>query len=251
MGISVKDLSFSYGTTMVLHGIEMNATAGKFTVLLGKNGSGKSTLLKLLAGLLPCKSGDINIMGKDIRSLSISDRAKVIGYLPQFHSPAFPFTVEEVVLTGRASYIFAIPGRKDMDKTDEAINKVGISHLRQRPYTELSGGERQLVMIARVLAQEPRVVLLDEPLSHLDLSNQIRFLALIKELIMSGLTVVAVLHDPNIAFMYADDFILIKDGTIRDLHNDEKPWNASTLIDLYGVHLQTMPFRNRALVIPA
>jgi len=251
MSIAVKDLCFSYGTTMVLQDIELNAAEGKFTVLLGKNGSGKSTLLKLMAGLLPCKSGNINIMGKDIGSLSISEKAKIIGYLPQFHTPAFPFTVEEVVLTGRASYVFALPGRKDIDKTDEAINKVGISHLRQRPYTELSGGERQLVMIARVLAQEPQVILLDEPLSHLDLSNQIRFLALIKELVMSGLTVVAVLHDPNIAFMYADDFILIKDGTIRNLHDDEQPWNASILIDLYGVHLETMPFRDRALVIPA
>ncbi|MBM4145432.1 MAG: ABC transporter ATP-binding protein [Nitrospira sp.] len=250
MGISVKDLSFSYGTTMVLHNIELNAAEGKFTVLLGKNGSGKSTLLKLMAGLLPCKTGDINIMGKDIRHLSISERAKVIGYLPQFHTAAFPFTVEEVVLTGRASYVFAVPGKKDMDITNEAINKVGISHLRQRPYTELSGGERQLVMIARVLAQEPQVILLDEPLSHLDLSNQIRFLALIKELIMSGLTVVAVLHDPNIAFMYADDFMLIKDGTIRILSGDERPWDASILTDLYGVHLETMPFRERALVIP-
>ena len=190
-------------------------------------------------------------MEKDIRSLAISERAKLIGYLPQFHAPAFPFTVEEVVLTGRASYVFAIPGQKDMEKTDEAINKVGINHLRERPYTELSGGERQLVMIARVLAQEPKVVLLDEPLSHLDLSNQMRFLALIKGLVTSGLTVMAVLHDPNIAFMYADDFILIKDGTIRNLHGDENPWDKSILMDLYEVNIETLPFRNRALVIPA
>jgi iron complex transport system ATP-binding protein len=251
MGISVKDLSFGYGETMVLRDIELKAADGKFTVLLGKNGSGKSTLLKLIAGLLPYKHGDIHIMEKDIRSLTISERARLIGYLPQFHTPAFPFTVEEVVLTGRASYIFALPGKKDMEKTNEAIEKVGINHLRQRPYTDLSGGERQLVMIARVLAQEPQVVLLDEPLSHLDLSNQVRFLALIRELVVSGLTVMAVLHDPNIAFMYADEFILIKNGTIRNLQGDESPWDASILMDLYDVQIETLPFRNRALVIPA
>ena len=106
-------------------------------------------------------------------------------------------------------------------------------------------------MIARVLAQEPKVVLLDEPLSHLDLSNQVRFLSLIRELVISGLTVMAVLHDPNIAFMHADNFILIKEGTIRNLYGDESPWDTSILMDLYDVKIETLPFRNRALVIPS
>jgi iron complex transport system ATP-binding protein len=251
MGISVEDLGFSYGENVVLRDIALQASDGKFTVILGKNGSGKSTLLKLIAGLLPYKSGHIEIFGNDLSRLPISRRAKLIGYLPQFHSPAFPFTVEEVVLTGRASYVFSVPGKKDMEKTDEAIEKVGISHLRKRPYTDISGGERQLVMIARVLAQEPEVVLLDEPLSHLDLSNQARFLGLISGLVRSGLTVLAVIHDPNIAFMYGDDFILIKNGDIINLRGDEKPWDASTLMDLYDVEVETLPFRNRALVIPA
>jgi iron complex transport system ATP-binding protein len=251
MSISVKNLHFSYGETDVLSDITLQAPEGKFTVILGKNGSGKSTLLKLIAGLLPYHTGHIEISGFDLKRLKIAERAKLIGYLPQFHTPAFPFTVEEVVLTGRASYVFTVPGRKDREKTDEAIEKAGIHHLRQRPYTDLSGGERQLVMIARVLAQEPKVVLLDEPLSHLDLSNQVRFLALIRELVLSGLTVMAVLHDPNIAFMHSDNFILIKNGAIRNLHGDESPWDTSILRDLYDVQIETLPFRNRALVIPA
>ncbi len=250
MGISVKNLDFGYGKARILHDITLQVPDGKFSVLLGKNGSGKSTLLKIIAGLLPYKNGEIRILENDLHSLKSSEAAKLIGYLPQFHVPAFPFTVEEVVLTGRASYIYAVPGRRDTEKRDEAIEKVGIGWLRHRPYTELSGGERQLVMIARLLAQEPKVILLDEPLSHLDLSNQIRFLALIRELIVSGLTVMAVLHDPNVAFMQADHFILIKNGTIRHLEKNENPWDEPVLRDLYEVPVKTIPFQQRTLVIP-
>jgi len=250
MGISVQNLSFSYGKSPVLHDVSLDVPEGRFSVILGRNGSGKSTLLKLIAGMLPYRAGHIAIAGSDINRLTFSEKARMIGYLPQFHNPVFPFTVEDVVLTGRASYVFALPGRRDREKTDEAIERVGIRQLQRRPYTELSGGERQLVMIARVLAQEPKVILLDEPLSHLDLSNQVRLLALIRELVASGLTVVAVLHDPNIAFMYGDVFILIKDGAIRRLDQGENPWDASTVMDLYGVPVEALSFRDRALVIP-
>lgn len=250
MGISVQNLSFSYGCLPVLHSVSLEAPEGRFSVILGRNGSGKSTLLGLIAGLLPYRTGRIVIAGHDLSSLTLGEKARLIGYLPQFHNPVFPFTVEDVVLTGRASYIFALPGRKDRAKTDEVIEKVGIQHLQRRPYSELSGGERQLVMVARVLAQEPKVILLDEPLSHLDLANQVRLLSLIKELVASGLTVVAVLHDPNIAFMWGDFFILIKDGAIRQLDHGENPWDASTIMDLYGVTVEALSYKDRALVIP-
>jgi iron complex transport system ATP-binding protein len=250
MGIALRNLDFSYGDLKVLHDITLDVPDGKFSVILGRNGSGKSTLLKLIAGMLPYKHGQIDILGNDLNRLATSERAMLIGYLPQFHSPAFPFTVEDVVLTGRAAYVFALPGRKDKAKADEVIERVGIHELRHRPYTELSGGERQLVMIARVLAQEPKVILLDEPLSHLDLANQVRLLSLIRELVASGLTVMAVLHDPNIAFMYGDVFILMKDGTIRRLDKGGNPWDASTVTDLYGVTVEAIAFKDRALVIP-
>ncbi len=215
MAINVQNVSFTYDGLTVLKDISLQVPAGGFTVLLGKNRSGKSTLLKLMAGLLPNKEGRVEILGKDLGRLTLSERGKLIGFLPQFHTPVFPFTVREVVLTGRAAYVFSQPGKRDREKADQAIAEVGIEELRDRPYTELSGGERQLVMIARVLAQEPQVILPDEPLSHLDLANQVRFLRLVKKLTAGGLTVLAVLHDPNLAFLSGDHFIFLKDGKVR------------------------------------
>jgi iron complex transport system ATP-binding protein len=250
MAINVQHVNFTYDGRAVLQDISLRVPAGAFTVLLGKNGSGKSTLLKLMAGLLPFKIGTIEIMGKDLNRLPLSERGKLIGFLPQFHNPIFPFTVREVVLTGRAAYVFSLPGKRDREKADQAIAEVGIEELRDRPYTELSGGERQLVMIARVLAQEPQVILLDEPLSHLDLANQVRFLSLVKKLTAGGLTVLAVLHDPNLAFLSGDHFIFLKDGKVRKTAETEFPWEAALLSEVYGTPIETIPFRSRSLVIP-
>lgn len=250
MAIVVKNLSFNYGSINVLKNLSFTVEKGKFTVILGKNGCGKSTLLKLLSGLLPCRPGQVSIWGNDIAELKISERAKLIGYLPQAHDPIFPFTVQDVVLTGRASYVFTTPSRFDKEKAERAISQVGISHLKHRPYTELSGGERQLVLIARLLAQEPKIIMLDEPLTFLDLQNQLRLMALIRDLVKTGLTVLAVLHDPNIAFIHADDFILLKAGEIIEMTEDNSPWDALTLRKLYDYDIKVIPFRDRALVTP-
>jgi len=250
MAIRVQQASFTYDGLAVLKDVTLRVPAGAFTVLLGKNGSGKSTLLKMMAGLLPLKTGTIEIFGKNLYRLSLSEQGRLIGYLPQFHNPVFPFTVREVVLTGRAAYVFSLPGRRDREKADQAIAEVGIEELRDRPYTELSGGEKQLVMIARVLAQEPKVILLDEPLSHLDLANQVRFLGLVKKLTASGLTVLTVLHDPNLAFLSGDHFVFLKDGRVREMAGGERPWEAALLSEIYGTPIETLPFRDRALVVP-
>jgi iron complex transport system ATP-binding protein len=250
MAVTVEKVSFEYDEIPVLKDISFEVPEGKFTALLGKNGSGKSTLLRLIAGLLPLRMGRIRILGEDLHSLNLSRRARLVGYLPQFHSPVFPFTVEEVVLTGRASYVFSTPSRRDREKAAQAIAEVGLEELRKRPYTELSGGERQLVMIARVLAQEPRVILLDEPLSHLDLANQARFLGLIKRLTASGMTILAVLHDPNAAFLSGDHFIFLKDGRVHKAVEGQAPWNADFLSDVYGTSIKTIPFGSRSLIVP-
>jgi iron complex transport system ATP-binding protein len=249
MAVTIEKVNFEYDGIPVLKDISFEVPEGKFTVLLGKNGSGKSTLLRLIAGLLPLKTGRIEILGQDLHRLSLSQRAKLIGYLPQFHTPIFPFTVEEVVLTGRASYVFSTPSRRDQEKAAQAIVEVGLEGLRKRPYTELSGGERQLVMIARVLAQEPRVILLDEPLSHLDLANQARFLGLIKNLTGIGMTILAVLHDPNAAFLSGDHFVFLKNGRVQEVEEGQAPWDAELLSAVYGTPLKAVPYGDRSLIV--
>jgi iron complex transport system ATP-binding protein len=250
MALNIEGLNFAYGKHPILTDISLQAQDGKFTVLLGKNGSGKSTLVKCLAGLLPFETGQIMVQGKDLRRLSLTERAKLIGYLPQFHQAIFPFTVEEVVLTGRVSYVYFTPGKRDKEKTEAAIRRMGLEDYKNRPYSELSGGERQLVLIARLLAQEPQIILLDEPLTHLDLPNQIKFLHLMKEFTRSGLSIVAVLHDLNSAFLHGDHFVFLKEGRVRMVDQGVNPWDETLLTDVYNTPIQTVLFQERALVIP-
>jgi len=248
--VQVEGLFFGYDQRPLLKGVNLEVPSGSLTVLLGKNGSGKSTLLRLMGGLLPFEKGRVSLLGKDVRRISPSERAGLVGFLPQFHHPVFPFTVEEVVLTGRAAQVFFLPGKKDREKVRQALEALGLMDFRDRPYNELSGGERQLVMVARVLAQDPRIILLDEPLSHLDLANQVRLLRLLKDLTARGLTVLVVLHDPNTAVLYGDQMLFLKEGRILSPEKGRGPWEASFLSEVYDTPLITLPFKDRCLVLP-
>jgi len=250
MAVRIQDLSFSYGTKPVLRQISLHAPAGRLSVLLGPNGSGKSTVLKVMAGAVRGAQGRIEFHGCNAATLRGEDRARMIGYLPQFHQAVFPFTVEQVVLTGRAAYVGALPRPDDQLAAFEAIHTVGIEHLRGRPYTELSGGERQLVMIARVLAQKPRIVLLDEPVAHLDIANQIWLMGLLHALTRSGITVLAVLHDPNIAMHYGDAFFFLRQGSLITPDDGKAPWEGDFLSHVYGACLEPIPHRGKALFMP-
>jgi iron complex transport system ATP-binding protein len=248
--ITAQALSFSYGNMSVLTDVSASIDKGKLTVILGKNGSGKSTFLRLIAGLMPYKHGQILVNGKDLNKTGLKQRARIFGFLGQKHKAIFPFTVREVVLTGRVSHVNITPGSRDLNIVENVLSTAGILHLSDRIYSELSGGEQQLVMIARVLAQQPQILLLDEPTTHLDFCNQIKLLSLLKNLTTAGLTVVAVLHDPNIAFLYGDDFLFVKDGNIIKPEEPTKPWDAEFLQSIYKCPIQSIPYATRAIIIP-
>ncbi len=250
MGLTAHHLSYFYDGGQGLHDLTFTAPSSQLTVLLGRNGSGKSTLLKVLAGILPPSAGSVEVHGIPLTRLRGRERAILIGYLPQFHQTVFSFTVEDVVLTGRAAYIFAQPDRHDRKKAQEAITRMGIAHLAGRAYTDLSGGERQLTLIARVLAQEAKVILLDEPVSHLDLPNQQRLLLALRDLTAAGIAVMAVLHDPNIAFLHADSTIFLQEGRIVAPPGDAPPWDSGFIEQIYGVTTETLLVGKRGVIFP-
>lgn len=244
-------LSFGYDSKTLLRDIEFEIKDSSFNILLGRNGSGKSTLLKLMAGILKPQSGRINIYGEDISNMSFSKRARLIGFLSQSHNTVFPYSVSEVVVTGRAPYIFYSPSRKDRQKTLEAMERVGIIHLQDKPYNQLSGGERQLVMIARVLAQEPKIILFDEPLTFLDVYNQMQFFLLIEQLRSNNLTIIMVLHDLMTALRLNASYIMLSQGSIaasggKEIFTNDKikkVFNIECSIDEKTGEINFMPFK--------
>ena len=163
--VSVRDVSFAYGTKPVFDRINFNVGKGEIFCLIGPNGCGKTTLLDCLLGLHPFNSGTFELFGKDASHLSSRKLARAMAYVPQLHERTFPYTVLEIVTMGRAAHLgfFESPSSKDLGLADDAIERIGIGHLRNRPYTQLSGGEVQLVMLARALVQQTPIIVMDEP----------------------------------------------------------------------------------------
>jgi len=243
----VDHLCFSYSGKPILQDLHLQIEAGSFTVFLGPNGSGKTTLLKLIAGILEPTSGRIAVYGEDLNEMPLRKRARRVGYLAQQQQVIFPFLTEDVVLTGRAGAIRFQPKTEDIDIAIQAMKHVGISHLLHQPFTELSGGEQQLVMIARVVAQNPKMLLLDEPTSHLDLHYQARVLRFIQEWKADGHTIVAVLHDPNHALIAADRIVLLRQGKVIG-QGEPGDIRVEALQDVYRTRLVPFRFRNQTVV---
>ena len=176
MSIEVRNLNFSYGNRQVLHDISFTANSGEFLSILGPNGVGKSTLFRCVLGLLSGYTGTVSVDGTDVRSFSVREMAKHIAYIPQSSHPIFNYSVSDIVLMGRTSGLstFRSPKKQDVELSQWAMEKVGISHLALRCFHRLSGGEQQLVLIARALVQKAPVLMLDEPTANLDFGNQLR-----------------------------------------------------------------------------
>ncbi|MEJ5293280.1 MAG: ABC transporter ATP-binding protein [Candidatus Methanosuratincola sp.] len=252
--VSVSGLRFSYGDGFSIWADSLRVSEGEVLTLLGPNGSGKTTLLKCINSLLQPTSGRILLCGRDIRSYTRSDLAKAVGYVPQSHTPSFPFTVFDVVLMGRISYLslFQQPSGTDHKKAEEALSTVGISGMRDRVYTNISGGERQLVLIARAIAQEPRLLLLDEPTAHLDFRNQVTTLRTIRRLSRErNIAVVMSLHDPNHALLFSDRIALMKGGKIHMEGRPDEVVDSKTIEEVYGLPVDMVEHSGMRYILPA
>lgn len=216
MSISVKNISFAYGSHEVLHDISFDVPDGTLVNVLGPNGVGKSTLFRCILGLNAGYTGTIEVNGKDIRRLSIRERAREISYIPQTHAPVYDYEVLDVVLmaTGADLKMLCDPGRSQRNRAHEALERVGIEDFAHRMYTRLSGGEQQLVLVARALAQNANTIIMDEPTSALDYGNTMRVLSCVRQLAREGLSIVQSTHNPDHAFLYSDKTLVIKDGCV-------------------------------------
>lgn len=237
--LSAHDLRIGYHGRSVGDQINLVIRGGQALCVMGPNGCGKTTLFKTLLGLLPPLSGHVALDAQPITSLTRRQIARRVGYVPQAQLSAFPFTVIDIVLMGRASHVdvFSSPSGHDVDTASAALSSLGVRHLRDRRFTEISGGERQMVLIARALAQAPDLIVMDEPTASLDFGNQARVLEHIRTLTKAGLAVVFSTHDPGQAFACADDVIIMNSGQITAHGAPDAVVTAEALEQLYGVRV--------------
>ncbi|WP_119681553.1 ABC transporter ATP-binding protein [Indioceanicola profundi] len=250
MRLELRDLAYGYPGRTLGERVSLTLGSGELLCLLGPNGSGKTTLFKTLLGLLPPRAGRVLLGGADLSSLTRAEVARRIAYVPQSHTAYFPYSVAEVVLMGRTAHLgpFASPGSIDHAVAGRALSAMGIAHLANRAYTQLSGGERQLALIARALAQAAPILVMDEPTSSLDFGNQVRVLERIRALKREGQAIILSTHDPAQAHALADRVALLEQGGIMALGPPQEVATAQTLARLYGVSVAVERLANADLV---
>lgn len=237
MELELKDVAFAYDRTRkdIFSEIAFTVKKGEVFCLLGPNGCGKSTLLNCISGLYRVTSGRISVDGKSIYDLTKKQLAGYIGYVPQFHHATYDYTVREFVIFGRSPHIslFGRPTRKDFAIADAAIETLNITHLRDKSYMKMSGGERQLALFARVIAQQPAVILLDEPTASLDFGNQLKIVNLTKRLSEMGFSIVMTTHHPDHALIAADCVCVMHGGKIEAVGPPEEVITEAVLTKTY------------------
>ncbi len=240
MSVDVQNVSFSYGLWQVLKNVSFSVSSGELLCVLGPNGVGKSTLFRCMLGLLKNYHGTILIDGEDNKILKTEKLAQKIAYIPQSHSSVFPYTVLDMVLMGTTAKLgkHVLPGQKQQGLALEALNRLGIFHLAERSYTQISGGEAQLVLIARAIAQQAKILVMDEPTANLDYGNQIRVMEETKKLTQHGYTIIQSTHNPEQAFLYADKVLVMMNGTVAQTGTPKDVLSEDLLFKLYGVHIQ-------------
>lgn len=244
--IEVRELSFSYGRHEVLKGISFTAEPGEMLCVLGHNGAGKSTLFKCMLGILRGYSGSVSIDGKNISDMSAVERARCVAYIPQAANPAFSYSVADMVLMGTMPQLSGrlSPGNAEKEIAMDALARLGIEDLAMRSYSQISGGEQQLVIIARAIAQGARILIMDEPTSSLDYGNQMRVQKQLTKLIEDGYTIIQSSHNPEQAYIFADRIICIRDGRIYRQGRPEEVLDEQLIRDLYNIDVEMISSGN-------
>lgn len=250
--LTIDSLSYRYDPNqpIVVKEVSFSISPGTVTAILGPNGAGKSTLMNLLLGLQKPESGSIHLEDLPLNKYSRRELSQWMGLVPQSEYLPFEYSVLEFVLLGRAPYLgpLDLPGEKDVKIARDAITQVGVPHLENRPIPSLSGGELQLVLIARALAQQPRILLLDEPTSHLDLANRNAILRILNQLRRSGVTILFTTHDPEAASLVADHLVLMRASQVLYTGNMESTFTTEKLSQTYGTPVEVILLEGVRLV---
>ena len=247
--MKVENLSFAYGDHAVLHEVSFSVEYGEFLSVLGPNGVGKSTLFRCMLGLLAPSSGLVQVDGRSVADLSARDLAHTIAYIPQSHNPVFNFSVYDMVLMGTTAQTggFASPGKRQRALADQALSRLGIEHLADRGYGSISGGERQLVLIARAIAQQAKILMMDEPSANLDYGNRMRVMQTVQGLTRDGYTVIQTTHDPDQAYLYSDKILALQGGRVAAFGTPKETISSSLISALYGVDVEVCSMRDDAI----
>jgi len=247
MKLEIKNGVFGYPNKPILADINFELNTGEIVCVLGKNGAGKTTLFKSMLGVLKPLSGSILLNGKPIEHWNRPQFARLVGYIPQARSLPFPFTVMDVVLFGRTAHMsaFGSPGKKDRLLADECLELLNITHLKKRTFTHLSGGEQQLVIIARALAQQPSFLIMDEPTSSLDFGNQIKIIRQVNALRNNSLGIIMATHSPDHAFMCDANVAIIHEGKLWKTGHSNDVVTEGILKEIYGVDVKVRSLGNK------
>lgn len=251
MKLTINDLDFSYSSTPILKNVKMELNPGEVVSILGPNGAGKSTLIKCIDRILNPRSGEIRLGDRDVESMSNMEIARHMGYVPQSAGRMFPTTVLDTVLMGRRPHVTWRFNDKDIDKALNALELMGIEDFALRDYGELSGGQQQRVIIARAIAQETDILLLDEPTSNLDIKHQIESMEIVKKMVKdTGISAIMAIHDLNLGARYSDRIIMMSEGNIVAMGSPFLVLTAENIASVYGVEAAVKEEEGIPYVVP-
>jgi iron complex transport system ATP-binding protein len=235
--LSLRSIHAGYGEAEVLRGVSLEVRPGEAWAVLGPNGAGKSTLVRVVMGLVSARSGQVEVAGLRLPGASPAELARQVAWVPQVMDDDSGFTALELALMGRAPHLgrWGLPGARDVERAKRCLEELGVAELADRPLSEVSGGERRRVWLARALVQSPRLLVLDEPTAFLDVRHQVELLRAVRSRAAEGLGVLAVLHDVNLAAHFASHVLLLKDGRALRQGPAAEVLDAEALTALYGI----------------